>query len=96
MLFIVPTFLTGKMSTVIGWVIQQGKIFDSQHGREEVMGIKETLKGVTSGRNCQNRAILLVFMKKVSLATASPCSGMSMYSPPTYCSCCVGQDQACV
>ena len=35
-------------------------------GREEVMAMKDILKGVAIGQNCQNWAVLLLFLKKVS------------------------------
>ena len=49
---------------MIGWAIQQGK--EVMDGREEVLALKDALRGVFKGRDCQNWAILLFFVKKVS------------------------------
>ena len=52
---------SGVMSSMVGWAIQQGKAVTDQEGRDEVVAIKDTLRGVYSGRSCQNWALLLFF-----------------------------------
>ena len=36
-------------------------------GKEEVLELKESIRGIFQGRNCQNWALLLFFVKKVGL-----------------------------
>ena len=38
----------------------------SKEGKEEIMGLKESLRGVFNGRTCQNWAVLLFYVKQVS------------------------------
>ena len=41
----------------------------SREGKEDIMGLKESLRGVLSGRACQNWAIALFYVKQVSFPT---------------------------
>ncbi len=52
---------------MIGWAIQQGKAVEAPEGREEVVAIKESLRGVYQGRSLQNWGLLLFFLKKVCI-----------------------------
>ena len=56
---------TGTMSSIVGWSILQRKAVVSAEGKEKVLDIKEKLLGVFQGRNLQNWALLLFFVKKV-------------------------------
>ena len=59
--------MSGMMSSMIGWAIQQGKAVEAPEGREEVVAIKESLRGVYQGRSLQNWGLLLFFLKKVCI-----------------------------
>lgn len=51
----------GEVSKAAGWAIALG----NHNLREEVLVMKESLRGTMSGRKCKNWAILLYFLKKV-------------------------------
>ena len=38
----------------------------SREGKEDIMGLKDALRGVLNGRTCQNWAVLLLCVKQVS------------------------------
>ena len=52
---------------MVGWAIEQGKAVTTQEGKQEVVEVKESLRGVFHGRSCQNWGLLLFFVKKVGL-----------------------------
>ena len=56
---------SGTLSSSIGWAIAQGKALLSQQGRDEVLEIKEKLRGIYHGRSLQNWALLMFFLKRV-------------------------------
>ncbi len=53
----------GEVSSCVGWAIALGK--QPKKLREEVLQVKDRLRGVFKGRNCKNWATLLFFLKKV-------------------------------
>ena len=57
---------TGDMTVLIGWAIAQGKSLTSADGIRELLQSKEALRGLYQGRCCQNWALLLFFLKRVS------------------------------
>ena len=62
-------FSSGCVSKAIGWAIKTGKELEGK--REEITYFSQMLKGVFSGRNCKNWAMLL---DKVTLLLI-PCFG---------------------
>ena len=42
---------------------------ESSEGKDAVVGLKESLRGLFSGRTCSNWAVLLFFTKQVCLFT---------------------------
>ena len=58
---------SGVLSSMVGWAIQQGKTVATTDGKEEVLELKESIRGIFQGRNCQNWALLLFFVKEVGL-----------------------------
>ena len=55
---------SGVLSSMVGWAIQQGKTVATTDGKEEVLELKESIRGIFQG---QNWALLLFFVKKVGL-----------------------------
>ncbi len=53
----------GDVSACIGWAIALGE--KPKLLREEVLVVKDRLRGQFKGRNCKNWATLLFFLKKV-------------------------------
>lgn len=54
---------SGEISKCIGWAISLGQ---RDNLREDVLAIKDKLRGVMGGRKCKNWAIILYFVKQVS------------------------------
>jgi len=52
---------------MVGWAIQQGKNITSQEGKQEVVELKDSIRGMFQGRSCHNWGLLLFFVKKVCL-----------------------------
>jgi len=52
---------------MVGWAIQQEKNITSQEGKQELVELKDSIRGVFQGRCCHNWGLLLFFVKKVGL-----------------------------
>ena len=63
---------SGVMSSMIGWAIHQGKAVAAPEGRDEIVAIKECLRGTYQGRSLQNWGLLLFFLKKVCIILYPP------------------------
>ena len=59
----------GELSRAIGWAIQLGQRLSSC--RQDILDIKEKLRGVMSGRKIQNWGMMLFFVKQVCKCTCT-------------------------
>ena len=59
----------GELSRAIGWAIQLGQRLPSC--RQDILDIKEKLRGVMSGRKIQNWGMILFFVKQVCKCTCT-------------------------
>ncbi len=62
---------SGEMSVLIGWAIEQGESLKSTEILKELQQLKGVLRGVFEGRCCQNWALVMLFLKRVSAMHAN-------------------------